>query len=157
MKQLLGLLALTLAASVWAGDAGCGLGSLVMAKNSKVSQVLAITTNGTFSSQLLGVISGTSGCSASSWVSHKVEALKYAEANFDSLKMDISRGQGESLQTVATLLGCNSTAAQEFSKLSQEKFLEIVPENSQPVQVIDSLDQMIQNQPSLKSTCQVSA
>ena len=51
-----------------AGDAGCGLGSMIITKNTKVMQVLAATTNGTSGSQTFGITFGTSNCSANGLV-----------------------------------------------------------------------------------------
>jgi hypothetical protein len=157
MKNLLLALGLGMSIVGFAGDAGCGLGSIVMRKNVKISQTLAITTNGTFSSQLLGVIFGTSGCGASGWVQNKVEALRYAEANFENLKVDIARGEGESINSVGSLLGCQEKSLMEFSKMSQSHFLEIVPANAKPTDVIDSLDQKIKSDQKLRLECLAAA
>src|SRR4051812_6237663 len=90
-----------------ANDAGCGLGEVVIQKNTKISQLFAITTNHTFSSQVLGITFGTSGCSSSSWTKNETEAIKYAEMNFQSLKVDAARGNGESLNALADIMGCS--------------------------------------------------
>lgn len=155
MKIKLFLLSFLMSAVSFANDAGCGLGSMVMGKNSKVSQILAITTNGTFSNQLLGVISGTSGCSASAIVKYKAEAIKVAETNFESLKMDMARGEGEALSSIGSIFGCHSKSLQQFSKFSQKNFSEIVSPQSTPTQVIESLDSKLRNDAQLNSLCVV--
>jgi hypothetical protein len=152
---LMGMVALFSVVTWAAGDAGCGLGSLVMQKNSKVSQILAMTTNGTFSSQLFGITSGTSNCSSNAIVKNKSEAIRYAEANFENLKIDMARGQGESIFSVGSLLGCQGQSLVEFSRMTQKNFSEIVPENAAPAQVIDALDQKIKNDQNLFSGCQI--
>ena len=155
MKIKLLVLSFAFGAVSFANDAGCGLGSMVMGKNSKVSQVLAITTNGTFSNQLLGVISVTSGCNASSIVKYKADAIKVAETNFESLKMDMARGEGEALSSIGSIFGCQSHSLHQFSKFSQKNFSEIVNPQSTPSQVIESLDSKLRNDAQLKSLCVV--
>lgn len=153
MRKILTVLFLGISTLSYAGDAGCGLGGMVMQKQSKVSQTLAVTTNGTFLNQLFGITSGTSGCASSSIVQNKVEAIKYAEANFENLKVDIARGEGESLTSVGTLLGCQGAALKDFTQMSQKNFSDIVPTDAKPAQVIDALDQKIQSDKTLSSQC----
>ena len=65
----------------YAGDAGCGLGGLIIQKNSKILQLLAVTTNHSFLSQEFGITFGTSGCSASGLVmNEKKMAVVYDQA-----------------------------------------------------------------------------
>ena len=52
----------------FAGDAGCGLGGMLIKSNTKLMQLFAVTTNGTLGSQTFGITFGTSGCSASGLV-----------------------------------------------------------------------------------------
>ena len=157
MRKILTFLLLTVSTLSYAGDAGCGLGGLVMNRQTKVSQTLAVTTNGTFLSQLFGITSGTSGCSSSAIVKNKAEAIKYAEANFENLKVDIARGEGESLSSVGSLLGCQGAALKDFSQMSQKNFSDIIPANAEPAQVIDTLDQKIQSDKTLSSLCLANA
>ena len=51
-----------LAQGAMAQDAGCGLGSMIIQENTKVMQLLAATTNGSFGSQTFGISTGTSNC-----------------------------------------------------------------------------------------------
>jgi hypothetical protein len=129
MKKI--ALALTMvSASAFAagGDAGCGLGSLVMTKNTKVSQVAAATTNGTFGSQTFGITTGTSNCSATQIVMNDGQAVRYAEANFEGLKAEMARGEGENVAALANLMGCSN--AQSFGSMTRAQFESIVPASS---------------------------
>jgi hypothetical protein len=82
MKKLLMVAVLLLGSQAFAaGDAGCGLGSLIISKNSKALQIFAITTNWSFLSQPLGITSGTSNCSASSIVMNDKEIQYFVEVN----------------------------------------------------------------------------
>ena len=68
--------------------AGCGLGYLLFSNkdNSKVTQILGGTTNGTFGSQTFGITSGTSGCTEDGAVKFAKEAEVFAEVNHEALK-----------------------------------------------------------------------
>src|SRR5882762_7019290 len=113
MKKLLALSLATLLVptlALAAGNhpmAGCGLGYMLMSNkdNSKVSQVLGATTNGTSGSQTFGITSGTSGCTDDGAVKWAKAAEVYAEVNLDSLRREMAIGKGEYVETFASLLG----------------------------------------------------
>lgn len=88
------------------GDAGCGLGSQLFHDNTKTDQVLASTTNGTTGTQWFGISSGTSNCVDSATVKSEAKVQLFIEANRLAIAKDISRGQGETLSTLAELLNC---------------------------------------------------
>lgn len=111
-----------------ANDAGCGLGSLVIKQNTKVMQVLAATTNGTFGSQTFGITFGTSNCSANGMVSNDKQIQYFVEVNQAELTREMAQGHGEKMTTLAALNGC-STEAQitAFNTKAQAAFKSIVP------------------------------
>jgi hypothetical protein len=110
-----------------AGDAGCGLGSIIWSKNSKLLQLFAVTTNGSFGSQTFGITSGTSGCSASSLVNREQQIESFVAANENNLKNDMAKGQGETLTTLAALSGCQDDSSQaEFSALMKKNFSDLM-------------------------------
>lgn len=89
------------------GMAGCGLGNLAFGKE---SQVLAATTNGTSYSQWFGITSGTSNCVDTG--AHAANRLPlFIEGNKVALANDIARGEGETITTLANVLGCEPSAA----------------------------------------------
>lgn len=111
-----------------AGDAGCGLGSVVFTKNSKLLQLLAITTNGTFSSQTLGITFGTSNCSSSGLVQNDKQIQYFVEVNQEELTREMAQGHGEKLSTLAALNGCGSDSQiSAFNTRAQANFGSIVP------------------------------
>lgn len=91
---------------------GCGLGYLLLshADNSKINQVLGSTTNGTFGSQTFGISSGTSGCTEDGAVKMVRATEVFAEVNLDSLRSEMAAGQGEYVNTFASLLGAKDSA-----------------------------------------------
>src|SRR5947207_14210834 len=76
--------------------AGCGLGYLLLSNkdNTKVTQVLGATTNGTFGTQTFGISSGTSGCTEDGAVKVARATEVYAEVNLDSLRHEMAMGKG---------------------------------------------------------------
>jgi hypothetical protein len=86
-------------------NTGCGIGTMIFeGKDGLVSQVFAATTNGTFGNQTFGITSGTLNCEkASTFISYE-RLNKFVGDNMDNLAMDMSKGSGEYLTTLAVLL-----------------------------------------------------
>lgn len=104
----------------------CGLGSkLFDGKRGVVSQVLAVTTNGSFGSQTFGITSGTSGCTQDGVVSSSWKTAAFIDGNMNRLALDTSRGQGESLAALASLLKVKEADTQSFNVAMQKNFTTI--------------------------------
>jgi Protein of unknown function (DUF3015) len=101
---------------------GCGLGSLIWKDNSIISALFAATTNHSFSSQLFGITTGTSGCSQHSIVKRDMYPVYYAEANLPELRHEMAIGSGEYLSTFAQVLGCDAGAQVEFATWAQNSY-----------------------------------
>jgi len=101
---------------------GCGLGSMIWKKNSIVSALFRATTNHSFSSQLFGITTGTSGCSQHSIVKRDMYPVYYAEANLPELRYEMAQGQGEYVATFAEVLGCSPAAQAEFTVWAQGSY-----------------------------------
>jgi hypothetical protein len=112
------------------GEAGCGLGSMLLHKD---NQVLAATTNGTSYSQTFGISSGTSNCTDSGTVRNEAKVQLYIEANKLALAKDISRGQGESLSTLEHLLDCSGRSV---GPVLQHNYGTIFPNNDVPAAAV---------------------
>ncbi len=103
------------------GDAGCGLGSIVMGADG--NQILAATLNAT-GYQTIGITFGTSNCAAdhgSSSSNEEAQIRYFIEVNRISLASDISRGQGETIDHLSALLGCNSAKVGSTLKKNYEQ------------------------------------
>ena len=84
---------------------GCGLGYMAFkGKDGLLSQTAAATTNGTSSNQTFGITSGTLECEKYSTFTANEKLNKFVADNMDNLAVDIARGQGEYLNTLAVLL-----------------------------------------------------
>ncbi|SRR5258708_5789868 len=107
---------------------GCGLGYMLLSNkdNSKVTQVLGATTNGT-GSQTLGITSGTSGCTEDGAVKWAKAAEVYAEVNLDSLRREMAIGNGEYVETFASLLGATDANRPAVLKFFQTEYASLFP------------------------------
>ena len=141
MKKLLLISSITalMTTSTFADNVECGLGSKIIEdKNSVLMQILAVTTNGTSGNQTFGITSRTSGCTKPAKLVSNDKATKFVEANMDALAMDISNGQGESINTLATLLKVEDKAV--FTAKLQNNFENIYTStNVTSAEVIDNI------------------
>lgn len=119
------------------GVAGCGLGSMVFGKEEGAMQVVAATLNGT-GVQTFGITSGTSNCGRGLFA--KAEVNSFIQSNAIALENDIARGQGETLNTLNNMLGCDA----QFSGTLQENFKSIYAPG------VNSSDKIV----ALAQTCQ---
>ena len=131
LKSLLGTFAAVLfvgSLAQAAGDAGCGLGSLIITSNGKLTQLFAVTTNASTGSQTLGITFGTSNCSARGIVGNDKQIQYFVEVNQEELTREMAQGHGEKLSTLAALNGCASDSQiSTFNAQAQSNFKTIVP------------------------------
>ena len=132
MKAIIELSILLVSTSGFAADSGCGLGSVIIQKNSKLLQLFSWTTNGIFFTQPLGITSGTSGCSANGLVNNDKQMQYFVEINNDDLAREMARGEGEKLQVLAQLSGCRDTDGQKnFMEMTKKSFGTIYPSSNE--------------------------
>jgi hypothetical protein len=104
----------------------CGWGSKLFAgKSGLVPQILAITTNGTSGNQTFGITSGTSGCTQDGAVSSTWKTAMFIDGNQTKLAQDMSKGSGESLASLAQLLGVKEADKVAFYRATKENFAQI--------------------------------
>ena len=141
---VIGAALLTLSSTAFAKNTGCGLGWAVFGGDAKstAGQLFQITTNHATSSQAFGITSGTSGCSQPSAAFVNNDAIKFVNDNMDKLALDISAGQGETLNTLAILLKVEDKDT--FSASLQENFEKIyTSENVSSAQIIDNIVKVV--------------
>ncbi len=96
-------------------NTGCGLGTMIFGHNeSLVSQVATAGLNWAFSSQPLGISSGTSECEKPEALVRSEKVKSFVAGNMDALATDIARGQGEYLDTLAALLEIPDAGRADF-------------------------------------------
>ncbi len=104
-------------------DVGCGWGTMAFRGQTGVAaKVLAATTNSSLGNQTFGISSGTAGCKRGGTVTADARLTMYASANFDQLASDMAAGEGESLETLAHLLGVPVPDRSAFFTLTQANF-----------------------------------
>lgn len=156
LLSLSALLIFGFTVSAHAGDSGCGLGSLIIQKNTKLLQLFSMTTNGIFFTQPLGITSGTSGCSASGLVSNDRQTEYFVEINQDDLSREMAQGHGEKLNTLAVLQGCKTTEAQKtFGEWTQKSYSKIVPAaGTTPSELVKNLKTEMQSSDKVIELCE---
>jgi len=124
-------------------NTGCGLGNQLfkeIGQDSILFQILAVTTNGIFGNQTFGITSGTLGCKKPTKVVENEKVEKFVADNMDSLAADMAMGRGESLDTLAELMGVPAEKKAEFYASLQSNFTKIyTSENVQSADVIDGI------------------
>ena len=150
-------LTLSFLGTAQAGDSGCGLGSLVIQRNSKGLQILSLTTNSSFFSQGFGITSGTSGCSASGIVKNDQQMEYFVEVNHDDLTREMAQGEGEKLKTLAVLNGCKTSQSQKiFAEMTQKSYGKIIPEASTPApEMVQNLRKEVQSSQEVSKACEL--
>lgn len=133
---------------------GCGLGYVLLSNkdNTKVTQILGATTNGTSGNQTFGITSGTSGCTEDGAVKMVKAAEVFAEVNLNSLRHDMAVGDGEFARAFASLLGANETKIPSMLKFFHENYAALFPtaETSSAV-MLQSLQSKLAQNPELLS------
>lgn len=143
LKSIFSILFLgtVLSTSAFAGDAGCGLGGMLIKSNTKLMQLFATTTNVSFGSQTLGITFGTSDCSAKGLVQNDKQIQYFVEVNQSDLIREMAQGYGDKLSTLAALNGCMSDSQiSAFNTKAQSSFRSIVPSsNTTAVDFVNNL------------------
>ncbi|EPJ8824490.1 DUF3015 family protein [Acinetobacter baumannii] len=154
MLKKLALAALLAAGSSVAmadNDVGCGVGTQVWAgQKGVVPKILAATTNGIFTNQLLGITFGTLGCRQGGTVTAQV--VTFTNENAEALARGMAVGQGESLNVLAELMQIKPQDKDRFFKVSKANFGEIYSTNNQnTLQVLASLQNVMAKDEVLKA------
>lgn len=146
MKKITFVIALVTSPMVAMGaetGPGCGWGSMLMDGQDGVApNVLAATTNGTFGNQTFGMTSGTAGCDASQTIQRA--AADFLDDNMEKVARDMSIGQGESLDTLANLMGIQEQDKEKFFSLTHDNFSTIFSSDAvSSVEVMVSIQQVM--------------
>lgn len=150
MKKLIAIAALSVLPFTNAmadSDIGCGLGSMVMAgQEGKVFKVLGATTNGTSGNQTFGITFGTLGCDGTGSVTSSAKLALFIDGNMDNLARDMSKGEGETLSTLAAVWGVPAEDQSAFNALAQENFSDVfTSENVTSQAVLENLNALMSN------------
>jgi len=135
------------------GDAGCGLGSIVFGNEQGAVQVLAVTTNA-IGMNTFAITTGTSNCNPAGLVKLEKEREEFAQKNYSTLVKEMAMGEGENLDTLASLYGCSQNSHADFGSLVQENFSHIVKSDSTTSQeMLSSLKSEMSGHAVLSKSC----
>lgn len=148
MKKLIAVAAISLLPFTNAmadQDIGCGLGSMVFdGKEGKVFKVLGATTNGTSGNQTFGITFGTLGCDGTGPVTSSAKLALFIDGNMDNLARDMSKGEGETLATLAEVWGVPAQDQAAFNELAQANFSDVfTSENVTSQSVLENLNNLL--------------
>ncbi len=149
MKKVLLVAAVAIAPSIAmaAGEnniGNCGWGSkLFDGQSGVVPQVLGATTNGTSGNQTFGISSGTSGCTQNGTVKSTWKTAMFIDGNKEQLARDMSKGSGETLDSLATLIGVRAEHRAEFNRVTKENFAKIFAAEASTSQVVAALKEVL--------------
>jgi Protein of unknown function (DUF3015) len=128
LKHAMMVCALTIlpAAALAAGEnnvGSCGWGTKLFDGQSGLGpQIFAATTNGTLGNQTFGMSTGSSGCTADGTVRSNWKTAMFIDGNKERLARDMSRGSGESLDSLAQLLGVSESHKGHFFRVAKANF-----------------------------------
>ena len=130
MKKLLIAVAIAVPASAMAAGenniGNCGWGSKLFDGQSGIApQVLGATTNGTFGNQTFAITSGTSGCTQDGAVKSNWKTALFIDGNKEMLARDMSVGSGETLDSLAHLMGVEAQDRAAFNQVAKENLWKI--------------------------------
>ncbi|MFN8391497.1 MAG: DUF3015 domain-containing protein [Bdellovibrionota bacterium] len=147
MKKIAAMAVLAVVPSLALADniGTCGWGSKLMEGNSGIApQVLAVTTNGTSGNQTFGITSGTSGCTQDGVVHSTWKTAMFVDGNMNKLARDMSVGHGETLDSLANLMGMDDAHKGIFFQAAKDNFAKIFSSDAVTSQeVVASLKEVV--------------
>jgi hypothetical protein len=134
MKKLLAVAAVAAVfpLSAMADNVGsCGWGSKLFDGQSGLApQVLAMTTNGFLGNNTFGVTTGTSGCTQDGAIKSSWKTSLFIDGNKEQLARDMSVGSGETLDSLAHLMGVEAQDRAAFNQVAKENLWKIFAADS---------------------------
>src|SRR6267378_6820159 len=122
----------------------CGWGAkLFDGQSGVVPQVLAVTTNGTSGNQTFGITTGTSGCTQDGVVKSSWKTAMFIDGNKDRLARDMSIGNGETLDSLAHLVGVREEDRVAFNRTVQANVSRIFASGGTTDQVVVALKEVL--------------
>lgn len=132
------------------GTAGCGLGSIVFHAKPGFIQVVAVTLNWIGANQTFAISSGTSNCDIPQ---SGQQAAVFIEVNREILAKDAARGQGETIEGLASILGCDDSAM--LGQALQSNFEGVFTKENDSYGTTRAILNTIKSNAQLQSTCHV--
>jgi hypothetical protein len=124
----------------------CGWGTKLFDGQSGIApQILALTTNYTSYNQSFGITTGTSGCTQDGVVRSTWKTAMFIDGNKDRLARDMSIGNGETLDSLAHLIGVREEDRTAFGRAMQANVSVIFPTGSSTDDSMVALRQVLRS------------
>jgi hypothetical protein len=124
----------------------CGWGSKLFDGQSGIApQALGATTNYTSGNQTFGITTGTSGCTQDGVVKSSWKTAMFIDGNKDRLARDMSIGNGETLDSLAHLIGVREEDRTAFGRIMQANVSVIFPAGSSTNDSVVALRQVLRS------------
>ena len=124
----------------------CGWGAKLFDGQSGIApQVLAVTTNGTSGNQTFAITTGTSGCTQDGVVRSTWKTAMFIDGNKERLARDMSIGNGETLDSLAHLIGVREEDRATFGRVMQANVTVIFPSGSTTNDSVVALKQVLRS------------
>lgn len=97
----------------------------------------------------------TSSTTGKSWYSEdgllrpEQRPIAFTTSNYETVKRDIARGQGEHLASLATLLGVSPAHVNEFGLFAQARYAALESPSTTPQEILVSLTDILDDHPEL--------
>jgi Protein of unknown function (DUF3015) len=123
---------------------GCGWGSkLFDGQSGLMPNAFAATSNGFYSTNTFGMTSGTSGCSQDGVIKSNWKMAMFMDGNKERLARDMSIGNGETLDSLAHLIGVREEDRATFGRAMQANVSVIFPSGSTTSDSVVALKQVL--------------
>jgi hypothetical protein len=125
---------------------GCGWGSkLFDGQSGLMPNAFAATSNGFYSTNTFGMTSGTSGCTQDAVVRSNWKTAMFIDGNKERLARDMSVGNGETLDSLAHLLGVRDQDRVAFDRVLQANASVIFASGSSTDDSVVALKQVLRS------------
>lgn len=102
---------------------GCGVGQMIFkGQTGLVPHTFAATTNGSTYNQWFGLTSGTLDCNPEQVVSNEFQREIFVASNLDSITLEMARGSGDHLASLADLMGITASDRGDFYAMTKVQF-----------------------------------
>ncbi len=110
------------------GGPNCGWGNMLFEGSTGIGpHMVALTTNGTSGNQTFGMTSGTNGCDTSTPLSYGGERVSFLSQMMDNFSTDVARGEGETLEAFAVVVGVENQDKAHFASVLHDNFDTLFP------------------------------
>ena len=104
--------------------------------------------------QLYAITTGVSNCGGSKAAVLAQEDERFVAQNFDSLAKGMALGRGESVETLAGLLGCSAEERSSFGRFTQKNYGSLFrSDDTTPQEMLTSLKNELPGDPVLAASC----